>query len=636
MTEHTRNIPSPAPPESSDAHTNGSSSSPAFKDVWSRSGSRYRIRAVVLLAVNVLLFAGLCSFAFWLRSGIRFAPLLDGYWAELSDAVSSIPMLGRTGVSLGTFLLEPISAQAVPMQIPIWGLLMAALIAIPILVSMLYRFASSLPFIAAVGFLAVMPWLAGTLLVSCVIASVSPFRTRFRFVSALLALVPIVAYLFMAWSGTAEAIVGRIDPLDRIKFISPWALAVIAAAVVSAVVLTIAKLVDYRPGAIAPLLAVMFGLPMVLFEFYVGRDELYYRLLESTSTAHFSDIDASVPLEQQVEREWAKRPSPRGSRTAVREAVEMRWLFQLNQDVFPDQSALSRHQMDIVDRCDWFIKYFPRSRYANNTLYLRARALDMRVDPEEFRRTNWVRFYDDFPSVASADTWRMLIAQNGRSILHAVAILRIATLEARDGHVDRAIDQLAAMLTDMDADSIHGDGVDAGKSVLGRGLPESSLRIPRERILLEARQLRDLLANNNDPIYGYDPLCGSRFATDRVRFGMLDLVPRSKRYAENLEILRAQYPKCELQDNMAVEIAKSASTPTARAAQLAACLDEYPNGDGAAEALFRLGVEHKELNQPRESVAAFTRLFGAFPGSIWARQALRYAPESLRLAGGNG
>ena len=636
MTELSRHIPASTPTQPGDARLDDDGASPVFKDVWSRSGSRYRIRAIVLLAVNVLLFAGLCSFAFWLRSGVRFAPLLDGYWEELSHAGSSIPMLGRSGVSLGTFLLEPISAQAVPMQIPIWGLLMAALIAIPILVSMLYRFASSLPFIAAVGFLAVMPWLAATLLVSCVIASVSPFRTRFRFVSALLGLVPVVVYLFMAWSGTAEVIVGRIDPLDRIKFISPWALAVIAAAVVSAVVLTIAKLVDYRPGAIAPLLAVMFGLPMVLFEFYVGRDELYYRLLESTSTAHFSDVDASVPLEQQVELEWARRPAPRGSRTAVREAVELRWLFQLNQDVFPDRSALSRHQMDIVDRCDWFVKHFPRSRYANNALYLRAKALDTRVDPEEFRRTNWVRFYDDFPSVASGDTWRMLSAQPGHSILHSVAALRLAALEARDGHVDRAIDQLVTMLHDMDADSHRTDGSDVGKSVLGRGLPESSLRIPRERVVLEAHRLHDLLARNNDPIYGYDPLCGSRFATDRVRFGLLDLLPRSERYAENLKTISAQYPKCELQDNIAVEIAKSASTPTARAAQLAACLDDFPDGDAAAEALFRLGIEYKELDQPRESAVAFTRLFAVFPGSIWARQAVRYAPESLRLAAGSG
>ena len=38
-------------------------------DVWSRTSPKYRIRAVVLLAVNVMLFASVGCFAFWLRSG---------------------------------------------------------------------------------------------------------------------------------------------------------------------------------------------------------------------------------------------------------------------------------------------------------------------------------------------------------------------------------------------------------------------------------------------------------------------------------------------------------------------------------------------------------------------------------------
>ena len=102
---------------------------------------------------------------------------------ELAQAFLSVGATQRH-VSLGSLLHEPISVQDVPMQIPILGLLMAALIAIPILVSLLYRFWASLPFIAVVGFLAVMPWLAITLLISCIVASVRPFRTRFRFVSA--------------------------------------------------------------------------------------------------------------------------------------------------------------------------------------------------------------------------------------------------------------------------------------------------------------------------------------------------------------------------------------------------------------------------------------------------------------------
>ena len=158
----------PERPEGGSAQNLPDTFSPAAMDVWSRSGSKYRIRAVVLLAVNVLLFAGLGSFAFWLRSGERFAPALDGYWDELAQ---TFRFGQQTSVSLAAFLIEPINVQDVPMQIPIVGLLMAALISVPILVSILYRFWSSLPFIAVGGYLAVMPWLELTLQRSSLIAT---------------------------------------------------------------------------------------------------------------------------------------------------------------------------------------------------------------------------------------------------------------------------------------------------------------------------------------------------------------------------------------------------------------------------------------------------------------------------------
>ena len=54
-------------------------------DVWSRSGSKYRIRAIFLLAVNIVLFAAVGSFAYWLRSGEVFAPARQGYWDLLAQ-----------------------------------------------------------------------------------------------------------------------------------------------------------------------------------------------------------------------------------------------------------------------------------------------------------------------------------------------------------------------------------------------------------------------------------------------------------------------------------------------------------------------------------------------------------------------
>ena len=608
-----------------------------LKDVWSRSGSKYRIRAIVLLAVNVLLFAGAGSFAFWLRGGVRFAPAHEGYRDEFGQTFLSVGFIGHSGVSLGSLLLEPISVQDVPMQIPILGLLMAALISIPILVAILYRFWSSLPFIAVVGFLAVMPWLAITLLGSCVLASVRPIRTRFRFMSALLALVPAVVYLVLAWYGTSDLIAGRIDPVDRIKFVAPWVLAIVAATLVFAVVLAIARIVDYRPGAIAPLLAVMFALPVALFEFRVGRDELYYRLLEGLNEVHFADVDASVELDQAVMESWARHPPARRTMRGVRELVETRWLFELASEIGPVQSVLSRHQAELAGRCDWFLKYFPDSRYAINALFIKARALDMRVDPVEFRDAKWVRYYDDFPSPASRQAWQMIVKNSPESALGAVAMLRLAQLDARDGDLERAIAKLEVLQAQFDSVAKAGDTspTPSGplKAVLARGVPEASLRVPMERVVLEVHRFHDLFVANRDPLYGYDPIGGPRHHADTFPFGLMDFDPRHERYIDNLKTLKGQYPDSQIEDNIDLEIAKATASLGLRIERLETCLNDFPNRDAVPENLFRLGVAYKSNAESEKSRAIFARLFHEHPDSIWTEQAARYAPGQTTHTG---
>ncbi len=620
----------PPPPSDSAARV---SEAPAPMDVWSRSGSTYRIRAVVLLAVNVLLFAGVGSFAYWLRSGERFAPVLEGYWDEI---VQTVRFGQQTSVSLASFLIEPINVQDVPMQIPIVGLLMAALISVPILVSVLYRFWSSLPFIGVVAFLAVMPWLALTLLFSCLIASVKPFRARFRFMAALLGLLPAVLYLVLAWQGSGEILAGRIDPVDRIKFIAPWVLAIVAAALVFAIVLTIARIVDYRPGAITPLLAIMLGLPVALFEFHVGRDELYYRLLERLNDAHFAAIDGSWALDAAVDAAYERHPIPRPRRSDLRQTEELKWQFELAADLGPHRSDLARHQAELAHRCDWFHKHFPDSPYTPNALYIKARAFDMRVDHAEFHKTQWIRFYDDFPSKASQQTWRILAGNEPDSILAGVALLKLAQYEGRVGDVERAITKLEKLITLAEAGNL---GLDRGrkpasgvlKGVLARERPEASLDIPWDRILLETHRLHDLLVSNRDPLYGYDPISGADRGESPIWFGLMDLEPRSERYVENLRRLEAAYPHCQIQDNVCLEVAKAASTLTLKITQLETCVDRFPSTDAVPEALFRLGAAYKAVDHMDKSEGMFARLVLDHPDSIWTKQALQRSARASSI-----
>ena len=609
-------------------------------DVWSWSGRKYRRRAWILYSFNLLLFFVLGNFTFWLRSGLWFAPGTAGYLDELA---SVFRFVGEPSITLGSLLVEPIHVHDVPMQIPILGLLFAALIAIPILLAILYRLWSALPFIGIVGFIAVMPWLAITLLLSCVLAAARPLRFRFRFMTALLALVPVVVYLTLASADTAKMLEGTIHPADRIKFIAPWVLAIVVASVGFGIVLTTARLVNYRPGAITPLFVVMFALPMALFELNVGRDELYYRLLESQAKVYFAPVDATTPLREAVEHAWLEHPLPRPRYDRLWRKEEQKWQFALIEGADPYISELAQHRWQLVDRCDRFILAFPDSRYARNALFLKAQALDMRVDEELFHSSGWwIQYYDDFPDKRSQNTWETAIQNWPDSPMAAVAMLKLAQIESREGQMERASARLAALLDRFGAGEPNSREPALEASSLTRGVmerqpAETSLLIDLKVVVLNAHRLYDLLRHNRDPVLLYDPLAGSDRPHSPIRFGLLDLDPRSGSYHSNLRALRAAYPGCCLVDNLDLEQARTTSSVSERIRLLEACCLEHAQGDAAPEAIYRLGMAYFEAGRHDLGRAKLSRLVQEYPASIWAKQVLGSAvPGSMTRQGKGG
>lgn len=584
------------------------------RDVWSHAGGRYRVRAVVLLLVNLLLFCGVGVFAYWIRSGVVFAPAMEGYADQILGAFRFGP---GTGATLGSLLLEPISVLRVPMQIGVLGLLMAALISIPILVSILYRFWCSLPFIVVVGLVAVMPWLALTLLGSCVIASVRPLRSKYHFMSALFGLVPAVVYLVMAWSDSRSSFAGDYDPVDGIKFVAPWVLAIVAAGAVFAVVLSIARLAGYRPGAITPLLTVMFALPLVLFERYVGRDELSYRLLLALDRAYFADVDASLDLRAALDT--MRRQAPAGGEDArrIEEQTAQRWLFGLSGQLDDSMhSVLTRRQWEMGARCDRFLRDYPASRHAADVLFLKARALDQRIDEREFRRNNWIRCFSDFPSPASRGTWQLLAEHQPGTPLGACAEARLAWFDLRGGQVDRALGRLRG------AEKVLSEFLTKAAPVSAApGSSEDELGISWLRRRAAARRWIELLESNHDPVYGYDPISGSRRASTESIGGWAHFHPRDDRYRRNLEGLRRSFPRSRLEDNLDLETALLIDDPETRIRALEQVLTAHPEGDAQPETLYRLAEAARAAARPEDAARMTVKLIVEFPQSYWAEQA---------------
>lgn len=597
---------------------------PLIADVWSRTEPKYRRRALILLGINVCLFCGLACVAYWLRTGVVFAPAAANYWEQLAATFhpTAATKYTPTGLSLG-----PISIEQAPMMILVLGLILAALVSIPVLTAILYRLPSSIPFIAAVGFIAVMPWLAIVLLGSCLLVSVRPFRSRSRFVSALISLLPVVIYFFMASRQSEPAVDVLANPADRIKLMAPLILATIASAIVMGVVLIIARVVNYRPGAISPLLAILFLTPAALFEFQVGRDELHYRLLEKEygpGSEYFigermRDIQRQIREEFNgaVEQEWARRRGTGVSYETLAAIMETRLSLALDSEV---GRLLADHRDKAARAAERFVHLFPDSIYAGSALYLQARALDMKVDPAGLRSGPEVVFYDDFPGERSRRAWEKIEANDPQSPPAVVAMLRLAQLDARVEQIDRALLRLDR-LDLVFGHAVPGTDSPSREGMMRRKPPAASLGIPVARRVFDGRVLAHRLENNRDPLYGDQPL---------AIFMTYD--PKEADYTKNLESILDRFPGCRLQDNIELELAVAEEVVSARIAALERCVRQLPSSDSLAEAVFRLGVAHFEDKNTSAAQAAFERVRGEFADSIWREQASMQLRKLTRAA----
>jgi len=601
-------------------------------DVWSRTQPKYRRRAIILLLIDGVLFAGLGCFAFWLRKG-QFIPFLtDDYWRLFWQTFN--PAAAQQ-VTLIDFLISPINVQQAPMQIVVLGLLLASLVSVPILIAMLYRLPCALIFIAIVAFVAVFPWLALTITLSCILTRLPALRFSFRYATALIALMPVTLYFYNATRNpSVEA--SYITPIGSAALYAPCLLAVLASCLVIGIVLLIARIVNYRPGAIAPLMAVMFITPVVLFEAKVGRDELYYRLLENDygprSATCFRDQDASAVIHELAVRRWAEeaeradRPGGPGvlrSVADIEREIKTLWTYQLDPCGAADArlNLFQQQQYQAVEACDRFGADFPRSGYLPNVLFIKGRAQDMRIDIETFRREGNLRYYQDFPNQVSAPTWTTLYEQYPDSPAASVALYRGAQLEARAGRIDRALELLERLIAKFGAAQTTAP---AGASHLPTGLekppPTATLDIRVRAVVTDARRFRDLLRLNRDPQLADPP--GIRADAPLVKYLRCD--PRHRLYGQNLRELLAQYPLSKLRDNLMLEEIlneRSASLKIDALNRFIRMYEGRPDADAVPEAGYRLGEAYLRDSRPPEALAAFEAVVRNHPQSVWAEEA---------------
>jgi len=599
-------------------------------DVWSRTASKYRRRAVLLLAVDLLLFTGLCLFAYWLRTG-DYLPLDRERYIDL--LYRSLKISGPGRISLADLPFYPISVARVPLHMVILALLMASLISIPILVAILYRFAAALPFLAAVGFVAVLPWLAITLTVSCILASVRPFRMSFRFSSALLSLLPVVVYFWIALrGGSTEFSLGR--PIEQFKLYAPWALALLAACFNFAVVLSIAAIVGYRPGAIAPMLAVLFAVPVILFETKVGEDELYFSILESRYGVASQECFRAENISDFLLR-WpnllTRYEESIGDRRRALDEISWQWQLDLTS-VKPLKRRverlalmeLERDRGEVVVAADRFVADFPKSRRIPAVLYLKGRALDMRLDLLRLREDGLITYYDDFPGTASQDTWRIIAESYSDSPFAAVAMYKYAIQSARFGRLDQARQMLTQLCRRFSQQRRRREIVKAGwfAWLQSNGNGPASAGIDLQAVVTRSRKLLEVLESNaSDPKYGVVPVAV-----------WLRMDPHSVYYRQNLQLLDERCPGSLMHDNLQLFWILTLRSVSRKIELLTQHIKRFEGQDSVRQAMYELGRLLEVDARLEEAAEVYDRLARQFPGSVWGDLAgQRAAILRLRL-----
>ena len=578
-----------------------------------------------MLLVLAGLFAGLCCFTFWLRTGVMW-PWGSDEFSELMQR--SFRPTGSEQVTLNDFLSAPISVKEVPIHGVIMGLLFATLSSIPILVSILYRFPSSIIFAAMVIFLAAMPWLGITVLGGCVLSALPRFRYSFRYASALVGLIPVAGYFVMASWEPAGAPTRSVENLALLY--APWVLALLSSCVICAVALFVAKIINYRPGGIAPVLAILFAVPVVLFHTRVGRDELEYRILERQigpgSRRFFIPADIGSAADRDAAREWGF--TQRSSYDEIKRSILARRIEEVLEDSENDRERAAA-------MCDSFIERFPTSPNIPYVLFLKGQAQDERLNKSKLVSQNRAEHRCDVPDIASGRTWQTLVEQFPNHELAAMALYKLAVIHARQNRFDDALRLLDRLSRRFDPTIVTTQPVKQDRaSMFQRSRPIESLGMQMDLVLGNGRRLGELIRACHIDASGFQEGASGAVATVSDIHPLALLLSFDEthpNYEANLRRLIAGFPTSQTAGYAAIRIVAMEPAISRRISKLRAAAEALSGKPAGAEATFLLADVLQEDSVMDEAQTVYGELIKGYPDSYWAGQA-KQRLASLTLA----
>ncbi len=465
--------------------------------------------------------------------------LTTGVWLDFSAE----SFRSALATPLTQLMVEPLSIFAHPWMTAVAGLLIAAIVFVPVMVAVLYRLWVCVLFLLVVAAVGHLPVLAGFLAAGCILAGRTRLRSDFPFLALLVGLAPLAVYLgFFAQS--AEIV---LVPLGWFVLYMALILAVAVAMVAGGVVLALARLTRFRPGVIWPVLLVFLALPVWLFYEKVGPAELEYALLAR-------GLERSDALFRAESLGSYLRSHPELSSSAARSAEAM--LEAAQRDLARRRAALDR-------RCQSFLQRHPASRDVPSAMWVRAVLPDVRVDPRAFG-DGLVKYHGIGPTKLSLGDWSALAqhARYGGSPQALIAHQRLGIDALRDGRLQKALEDLhiAERLARFVGDRPARGGESIWAGVFAPAEPLPGLEYYREA-LVQTREILWLMDENK--------VAEGLQANVDAFADYMKLWPFEQLSPHGMAALAASSRNTELEDNYALLEALAEKDDLQRAAKLA-------------------------------------------------------------------
>ena len=539
---------------------------------WWRTGA--------FMVVNLAGFAVACAFWEYLATGQWTDFSLGGYAGDLKSPI-------------GQAFIRLLGVLRYPWMIPVTGLLLGVTVFVPIIVAVLYRLRFVPLFLFLVAAVAHAPALALVTALGCILASRTQLRSDMPFVAALLGILPIAGYLYILGFMGVDTV--AVMPLQRWVLYAPFVVAIVAAVLAAAAVLSLARVTRFKPGAVWPVLALMLAGAIGAFHNQVGSDELAYCLLARRLAPGDSDFEPMAVSDLKAEAPG------------------------LNPDGLLVHAAdkLQTKRGNVANDCRKFVARYPRSRRAPEVLWMQAYCISLQVDQRAYKG-GMVKYTARYCQTEAEHAWQRLVKEYGGTSHAALGRWHLGELAIRGSNplqADELLRTAAASLVEAVTTAEVLLPGKAGRIFLPRmALPAGG---HYENALFRAQRLVWLMERNE---VLKDQKCAEALAA------YLNEDPNKLEYHEKLKSLATKYRRTALGDNLTLASAR-ANPDGAAAAKILLDLARRKT-DVAVEANYELGQlalrseVRQKVPQIKEPRTYFQQVVGGAV-SPWGRLAIK-------------